>query len=274
MMMAKQLLFLSASVILSTFLTGCQNSQRPAGSLFGPSADSERWTIRCRRCEEPDHVQQAETLANMLRKVKQLDPKKVRVATDATGSTIYYGEYRRVASSNSGELAFPPEFQRDVELIRSLAYDSASVPPFFTAQPEAMDSGPVTGHPEWDARNAPSTHSLLVGVFYNTPTFSQRKEAAEQYVEILRKDGFPAYYYHEQVKSFVFVGDFTAADIVQTPEGPKPGPRVEQMIARREAEFRHFTENGFIRKHIEGAGHEVIPLTQVVRLPKKDSLSR
>ncbi|MBI4580778.1 MAG: hypothetical protein HY718_13810 [Planctomycetes bacterium] len=236
-------------------------------SIFG-GGDSERWTIRCCRVESPGHAQEAGTLATMLRQVKQLNPKLVRVATDATGSTIYYGEYRRVESKATGQLVFPPEYQRDVEFIRALSYDGVSTP-FFTAQPESVDAGPPSAHPEWEATNAKGTHSLLIAVFYNTPTFSERKQAAEQYVELLRQDGFAAYYYHEPVKSFAFVGDFTTTDIVRTPEGPRPGPRVEQMIARREEEFRHFTENGHLRKHLDGSGRETVPFSQVVPMPRK-----
>lgn len=253
------------------FITaGCQDTGGAGGGarLFGAGSGSEKWTIRCRRIDTPDHAREAETLANMLRQVKQLDPKAVRVSTEDTGSNIYYGEYKRVpTAAGSDQLTFPPEFQRDLSLIRSLS-DGISAP-FLSAQAELVGSGAVSEHPEWEATNAPGTHSLLIGVFYNTEGFQQRKEVAEQYVSMLREDGFTAYYYHEPIKSFVFVGDFTEADLVRTPEGLKPGPRVEQLIARREAEFRHFTENGHIRKYYEGPGREVAPFTQVVPVPRK-----
>jgi hypothetical protein len=251
---------------------GCENKPGQPVNLFDAGGGSEKWTIRCRRMEGPGHVEQVEMLAKMLRQVKQLKADQVRVVSDANGSTVYYGQYRRVASSTSDQLAFPPEFLKDIEFIRSLSYGPGSSP-FLTAQPELIDTTSASKHPEWEATNSAGTHSLLIAVFYNTPTFSQRKETAEQYVELLRQDGFPAYYYHEAVKSFVFVGDFTAQDIVNTPEGAKPGPRVEQMIARREDEFRHFTENGHFRKSIEAPGKEVIPLTQVVPMPRKDQLT-
>jgi len=259
----------AAAVLTGWLVTaGCRNTGGNSVNIFTQAADSERWSIRCRHIEDPGHPRQAELLADMLRKVKQLDPKAVRVASDATGSTVYYGQYRRVPSAVTGQLAFPPEFQKDIELIRSLSYDGVSTP-FFTAQPELVYSGPPSRHPEWEATNAKGTHSLLIAVFYNTPTFKQRHEVAEQYVELLRQDGFPAYYYHEPVKSFVFVGDFTAADIIATPEGPRPGPRVEQMIARRPEEFRQFTENGHIRKFIQG-NKSIAPPTRLVPMPSKD----
>jgi hypothetical protein len=248
-------------------VTGCPERGRGPATLFGPAADSEHWSIRCRRIEGPGHAQQAEALAAMLRQVKQLDARKVRVASDATGSNLYYGDYRRIASPSTGQLVFPPELQQQIEFIRSLSPDGASTP-FFTAQPELVENGPPSQHPDWEAANARSTHSLRVAVFYNTPTFTERREAAEQYVAILRQDGFPAYYHHEPVKSYVFVGDFSAGDILMTPEGPRPGPRVDQLIASREEEFRYFTENGHIRKRLEGNRAVATP-SEVVELPKK-----
>lgn len=264
------LAILVGGALTAWFITaGCEGPGGSAGpSLFAPAGDAEKWTIRCRRIEEPGHAQQAEMLANMLRQVKQLDARAVRVVTDETGSNVCYGEYRRVpAARNRDQLTFPPELHRDMALIRSLS-DGTSTP-FLAARAEPISTGAASPHPEWEATNSPATHSLLVAVFYNTEGFQQRSEVAEQYVAMLREEGFSAWYYHEPVKSFVFVGEFAKTDVIDTPEGPRPGPRVEQLIARREDEFRHFMENGHIRKYYEGPGREVAPLSQVVALPRK-----
>jgi hypothetical protein len=266
------LAIVAGGVLTAWFITtGCEGPGGSRGpSLFAPAGDSEKWTILCRRIAEPGHAQQAEMLANMLRQVKQLDAKAVKVVSDSTESSVFYGEYRRVPSAaGSDQLAFPPELHRDMAFIRSLSDGASS--PFLAAQPEQMDAGPASAHPEWEVTKATATYSLLVAVFYNTEGFQQRKEVAEQYVAMLREEGFTAWYYHEPVKSFVFVGEFAETDVVNTPEGLQPGPRVEQLIARREDEFRHFTENGHIRKHYEGPGREVAPLTKVVPLPRKDA---
>lgn len=254
------------------FITaGCDGTGRSAGpGLFGPAGDPEKWAIRCLRLEGPDHAQTAEALAGMLRQVKELNARAVRVSSDETGSSVLYGEYRRVpAGRGSDQLVFPPDYQRDIALIRSLTNGLST--PFLGAEPQLVDSGRQSERPEWEATRASATHSLLVAVFYNTEGFQQRKEVAEQYTAMLREEGFTAYYYHEQVKSFVFVGDFNASDVVLTPEGPRPGPRVEQLIARREAEFRYFTQNGHIHKVVEGPDRLISPPTQVVRLPKEKS---
>lgn len=260
-----------AGLALTTwFITaGCQDTARaPGSSLFSPTPAGEKWTICCRRLEESGHAQTAENLAAMLRRVEQLDPNAVRVVSDETGSSVLYGEYRRVpAAPGSDQLVFPPELQREMTFIRTLT-DGTSTP-FYAARPESFETGRKSEHPEWEATNASATHSLLIAVFYNTESFQQRRQVAEQYTAILREEGFPAYYYHEPVKSFVFVGDFKESDVISTPEGPQPGPRVERLIARREAEFRHFTENGHIRKFIEGS-REIVPPSRIVPLPRKD----
>lgn len=262
-------LFIAAGGLLAAGVS-CNNPGGSGGNLLGlGQKKGDRWTIRCVRISGRGHAQQAEALAQALRQVPQLRAKDVRVVADDQGSTIYYGEYYKVASPTTGLLAFPEQYQRDIELIRSLSYNRTSTP-FFTAQPELMDSGPVLGHPEWDVMNAQGTHTLMIGVFYNTPTFSQRRETAEEYVKLLRDEGFKAYYYHEPVKSFVFVGDFTADDIVRTPEGPRFGPRVEQLIARREEEFRHFTENGHQLNYRAADGRMVPALSELVPLPRHD----
>lgn len=256
-------------VIAGFALQGCQNGGRPTAgpSLFAPSANVEKWTIRCCRVETPDHLQRANILADMLKKVPQIDARKVRVTSDDIGSTIYYGEYRRVTSPTTGQLVFPPEFQQHIEFIRTLSAAGMGTP-FFGAQPELIEPDIPSAHPEWEATNAKATHSLRIAMFYNTPTFTERKQAAEQYVEILRSEGYTAYYHHEPVKSYVYVGDFAENDIIVAPEGLRPGPRVEQMIARRADEFRNFTENGHIRHSIEG-NRRTAPLSEVLPLPRK-----
>lgn len=261
---------LAGTVLIAWFITaGCQDTARsPGAGLFAPTPAGEKWTICCRRIEEPGHAETAENLAAMLRRVEQLDSSAVRVVSDDTGSSVLYGEYRRVpATPGSDHLVFPPELQREMAFIRTLT-DGTSTP-FYAARPESVEAGRKSEHPEWEATNAAATHSLLIAVFYNTEGFKQRRPVAEQYTAILREEGFPAYYYHEPVKSFVFVGDFNQSDVISTPEGPQLGPRVEQLIARREAEFRHFTENGHIRKFIEGS-REIVPPSRIVPLPRED----
>ncbi len=248
-------------------LQGCEGAGN--AGLFDATSQ-ERWTIRCGTftpADVPDPVAFGQALADMLRQVRGLRPHDVRVVTSGNTCTIYYGQYVKVASPRTGQLVFPEKFQQDMQLIRSLVYNQTATP-FLRAQPELIVPDRPPGAEQWDVAHVRGTHSLLIAVFYNTPTFSERRSAAEEYVRLLRQAGYAAYYYHEPVKSFVFVGDFDATDIVQTPEGPRYGPRVEQLIASNEAEFRHFTENGHIRLHHTPDGQVVRPETRLMPVPR------
>ena len=233
---------------------------------WGGADNREKWTIRCLRAEGPNHEAQCRQLADMLRLVKDLNSRKVRVVTDATGTTIYYGEYVKVPQRGSSVLVFPPEFQRDIGLIRQLGIGQQPV--FSGAKPELIEASETPGRKDWDVANAKGTYTLQIGVFYNTPTFHQRKWAAEEYVRILRQEGFHAYYRHQPGRSFVFVGDFDDSDLIGTPPDVKFGPRIEQLIAQREQEFRYMLENAHPVKHGDGTGRMVVPPSILVPVPR------
>lgn len=239
------------------------------GGLFETApTGGERWTIRCFRTNAPDHAAQCQHLASLLRQVQGLKPSAVRVETDNLGSTLYYGEYRKVAAPDGGRLTYPPELERDQALIQQLTPDGRQRP-FALAMPEPIDTRSGTEPTQWHVSRSEGTHTLEVAIFYNTPTFGQRKEAAEQYVKLLREDGLPAYYIHEPVKSRVFVGDFLESDKIPTPDGRwQYSARVLELMNRRPAEFRYRTENGHLRK-VAGANGQMQPIpAPIVPVPR------
>jgi hypothetical protein len=211
---------------------------------------------------------QANLLADQLRKIQELRPDKVRVTNTASGSTIYYGQYVKVPSPETGRLVFPPEYLKDLAIIQRMTYRGMQV--FRYAKPELAERDSTTpGMEQWDLANAKGRYTLQIAVFYNTPTFSERKEAAEQYVKLLRQDGFAAYFRHEAARSFVFVGDFEDSDIVKGPEGPRAGPRVEQLIKQREEEFRYTLENGYRMRRKMPDGQMIVPPSMLIPTPGK-----
>lgn len=246
---------------------GCDKGSTPGagggGLIRTPQSGKELWTIRCTRIQSPDHRQTAQILADLLGKVPGLKARDIRVASDADASTIYYGQYAKVPSSG-GDLVFPADYQRDIELIRSLAYRQQT--PFFFAAPEPLN--PVeTSTPsgaEGSIASAKGSYTLQIAAFYNTQTFTERKQAAEQYVRLLREQGYPAYYFHEPLRSFVFVGDFEISDVVRTPQGLQFGPRVRQFIDRNPNEFKYMTENGHLIRHTMPDGRVVTPESLLV----------
>jgi hypothetical protein len=246
---------------------GCDKTGGQGGGGLFSRDSKEKWTIRCTRIETPDHNQAAKFLADLLRQVPGLKPQSVQVASDGTGSTIYYGQYEKVASP-SGSLIFSDQYQRDFALIQSLVYRQQT--PFIFAAPELLQAAePTAAAPvEGSIATAKGTHSLLIAVFYNTPTFSQRKQTAEDYAKELRKAGYPAYYYHEPLRSFVYVGDFEQSDLIQTKDGQAVyGPRVEQFIARNPEEFKNQTENGHFFRRTLPDGTTITPPSVLVPLP-------
>jgi len=263
--------FLTLAGLWTTMLlSGCESPGGGGGLLDVGGNGSEKWTIHCLHTEGPEHQMQANLLADQLRKIQDLRPDKVRVTSNSSGSTIYYGQYVKVPSPETGRLIFPPEYLKDLAAIQRTTYRGMQV--FRYAKPELMERGPTTpGMEQWDVANAKGRYTLQIAVFYNTPTFSERKEAAEQYVKLLRQDGFAAYFRHEPARSFVFVGDFDDSDIIKGPDGPKAGPRVEQLIKQREEEFRYTLENGYRVRRKTPDGQMIVPPSMLTPTPYRET---
>jgi hypothetical protein len=260
-----------AGILAAGLGTGCDATKpggAPATPLFSqaPAAGAEKWTIRCLHSASPAGAEELNRLAEMLKRVNGLQPGKVRVVTDSTGASLNYGEYVKSASPQTGLLVFPPEYQRDLDLIRRLAV--AGNTPFKYAAPELLEKK-AAAVGEWDISKSPAAYTLLIAVFYNDADVSQREQAAEGYVKLLREAGYPAYYRHEQLRSYVFVGDFTAKDVVSVGSGKQFGPKVENFIRGNEQEFRNVTENGRIHKRQEPGGKMVAPQSYLVPVPKE-----
>jgi len=264
---------LIAMAISCSFVGGCDVSMKTSTPFRPSSSGKERWTILCAHinaAQIPNHADYCKKMAAMLGQVQGLRANKVKVETTVSGSTLSYGKYTKIASKETGQLVFPPEFQQDIEMIRSLTYQPTQSRPFLAAHPKLIvDETTVSSHAVWEVSNAVGTYGLQLAVFYNTPTFSERRKTAEEYVRLLRERGFAAYFYHEPVKSFVFVGDFNESDLVDTPNGWQYGPRVQQLVAQNKDEFQYFTENGHVRKYQAPDGTMVAPHTQLVRLPAR-----
>jgi len=259
-------------VVLVTVWAGCDGPIISGGRDWRQPASrgKERWTICCVRhtaADLADYAERCNELADMLRRVDGLRPKDVRVVTDATSSTIYYGQYVKVPSPETGTLRFPPEMRRDIGLIRRQLTPNRYAP-FARAVPELIEQRASTVPEEWHVTRAKGRYTLQVAVFYNTPTFSERRQAAEDYVRLLRERGLAAYYTHEPARSFVFVGDFEVSDVVQTEQGPRYGPRVQRLVAQNNVEFKYVTENLHIVKHRGLDGQMTTPPSFLIESPR------
>lgn len=264
-----RLVQVSSLTLALTLLAGCGGS---AGKWFGGAQKGEKWRIRCYHNEGPNHEQTCNQVASLLGQISGLEARKVQVVSTPKSSTVYYGEYVKVASAGGERLVFPPDYQHDIDLIQRVAINQTFL--FRMAKPEPLVPVQASGAGEWDVTRCKGTHTLQIGVFYNTPTFQERREAAEQYVKLLRDEGFDAYYRHEDVKSFVFVGDFSESDLVRTAQGTELGPRVGQLIARRPEEFGHTLENLHLVKRTSPSGEFAVPPSILVPVPREASVDR
>jgi len=274
-------------IILAALLlgSGCDSTGNSSGAWGKPAAAaSERWTINCLRSSAPNHVELCNGLAELLRRTNGIDSKAVRVQSDALGSTIYYGEYTRVAGAG-GQLVFPAKMQQDIDRISHLTYNQTL--PFGLAAPESLGGDTAGGgEGQYNLTTARGKYSLLIAVFYNTPTFDQRREVAEQYTQQLRSEGVEAYVFHELVKSYVFVGSF-GENALTTVRQPARSPHVwtpaqtwevskevqDFAAARAGEEFLYLTENGHRQKRVGPDGQSILVPSQLTRVPRPGATS-
>ncbi len=183
-------------------------------------AKDEYWGIRCVSLRGENRFKLARFYAEALKKVEGLKPKLVRIYDEHGETRVYYGRYRMRIDRKTGKPKFKPDPGKDLALIRQLSMPAPPgsqtpyVWPFALATLEALP-GERSVPAAWELTNAKGVYSLQVAVFYDTPGFSERRYAAEQYCKLLRDNGEEAYYYHGPAMSIVCVGAF-GKDAIQT----------------------------------------------------------
>ncbi len=180
--------------------------------------DAEVWTIECNAYEGSRREAMADGMAGALKRVSQLRSQAVWVTHGDDQSCVYYGKYKLrfveaqvdsdAHSRGDAYVKLNKEIRRDLQFIKTLAVGEKH--PFLQARPIPKPLEDV-GPSEWDLRNAKGVYSLQVGVTYNTPSLHNYKQAALEWVRVLRQEGHEAYYYHapDEPRSCVFVGTFS-----------------------------------------------------------------
>ncbi len=256
----------AGTILFLVVAVGCMQDGSTAGKWDMPAMfashdaseagqdHGEAWTILCVEAVDRQRKTNCDNLARGLRQVQQLDGKQVRVEHGDRASQLYYGTYYRKVDPATGREGFAGEVRHDLEVIRNLA--SGNAYPFSGARVVPKPT-PDPGRPEWHLSRCPTDYTLQIGVFYNTPTFGSRKQAAVDWVEKLRAEGIEAYYHHGEVRSSVCVGHFTADDVIRKQVGPKNrtintwvrySDRVEAL--RKQERFAYNLENGHKIKKI------------------------
>lgn len=260
--------------------------ERPKIAPREGTGEFEEWTIECGAYEGAERRQVADKMAALLREVPEVDAKAVSVAHDEDRSRVLYGAYKLEYSvSQKGgrpTIELSDDIKGDTDFIRKLAVGEQY--PFLQARAVEMPK-PVEGPAQWDLRNARGVYTLHVGVTYATPSLQDYKEAALEWVKVLREEGFEAYYYHEPdaPRVSICVGTFGEDAVKQKKQvNPETGQEetvpvytqaVNDLRARDES-FQYNLENGhIIQRHVmnpETKRTEKIPnLSFLVKIPKK-----
>lgn len=265
----------------------------PMINWFEPQKDKivgekEAWTIECNAYEGPNRRKFANKMVTLLMDMPDLDADEVSVQHDAEQSRVFYGTYmlNYIEARADGDthakgdavVQLNDEIKRDLNFIKQLAWGDQY--PFISAIPKLKPTFDVVGPSEWDLQEASGYYTLHVGVTYPTPTLSEYKEAAVEWVKDLRNRGYEAYYYHDpdQPRTSICVGTFGQDAIIVDSKGRRSySAAVNALRSREELGFN--LENGTkvfrsARNPKTGATARMPNRSFLVEIPKRAELSR
>lgn len=250
------------------------------------TGEYENWTIECGAYEGAERREVADRMASLLRDVPEVDKEAISVEHGEDRSRVLYGSYELEYSvSQKGgrpTIELGEEIKGDTDFIRKLAVGEQY--PFLQARAIEKPQ-PVSGPPEWDLRNARGVYTLHVGVTYATPNLQEYKQAALEWVKVLRQEGHEAYYYHapDEPRVSICIGTF-GEDAVKQQKQVNPVTNNEESVPvytqqvndlrARDESFQYNLENGhIIHRHVmnpETKRTEKIPnLSFLVKIPKR-----
>jgi len=246
-------------------MVGCATG--PGG---GPSAPrggkGAPWTIQCLELSGPYRVQNAEQVAETLRRTPDIRPKDVFVRDESDGyARLYYGRYYRRTDPKTGKRPVPAAMRKDLDLLKQLV-DSSGRPYFLRALP-VREPTPDVGNPDWALSRARGVYTLQVAAFEPTDDFVEYKQAAAEFCALLREKGYEAYYRHSSAGSVVTVGVFGSDAVVTAADGRTYySPQV--LALQREELLKYNLVNGGIYK-VRNADGVFIPMpSRLVRIPE------
>ncbi|HEX8523901.1 MAG TPA: hypothetical protein VF669_16725 [Tepidisphaeraceae bacterium] len=170
----------------------------PKGDAGGvtPPADAQ-WTIYCQAIGGPAHVEMANNLKAQLLKTSGM--KDWYVIHEDSQSVLYYGFYRAIDTSDRKEAEREHADQRQIQ---SMA-DSTGERLFPHSFPVEVTTPDPQAPAEWNLANADGYWSLQIAAYKDSP---RRKQFAVDAVRDARAQGLPAYYFHGENTSMVFIG--------------------------------------------------------------------
>ncbi len=221
---------LTSLALLTALLSACEPEQRVLGTRygnFGESYESEPrtgaryggfgggggsnepdlpWAIALAVVSGPNHQAIAEQRRAQLATAS--GAKGLWIGEENDASTIYFGHY---ASTQDDAVRADFKHWRDLKA-SGLALDAVMIVPVASG----ISGGPIA---EWDLRRAAARGKYTLQIGYYDDQFGKDfRKAAEQAVDVLRKDGAEAYFYHGPNRSMITIGVFGENDLQSATE--------------------------------------------------------
>lgn len=260
------------AAVLVLYLTGCAASNAPSATNSSPvfgGGKGTPWTIRCFEYAGPDRSSFVAELARTLQQTPGIRRDDVFYHDEADGVTrLYYGTYYRREDS-SGKHEASRQMRADLDLLKQLGDPARGQRYFLQAIPVRMPQ-PDVGNPAWRLSGVDGKYSLQVAVFEPAGEFWQFKQAAADFCQALRDEGYEAYYHHSPGSSVVTVGSFGPEAVIQQSDGRNYytvySPKV---IALQQNELlKHNLLNGHVYKAPDHRGQMVPVPSRLVEIPR------
>ncbi len=241
-------------IVSALLLSGCTQLQN--GTSFSLSS-RQPWHIVVKRVAGPKRKRIAILIFNSLQRVRHLDRNKVHLTQQRATSTVTYGKYNGPDD---------PRAQKDLKFIKSLAVPEQGYA-FLDAHLEPIPEPDPAVNQQYMIHNAHGYWTLQIGKFYGP----RRKQAAVEFVNAVRNEGFPGYLYHGPVISIVTVGAFPENAVRAGNKGKFIGRMVPVSFKLRSflKKFPYMTINsGYARfKSVRKKGISERIRSQIIKIP-------
>jgi len=196
------------AVSVMILLSGCRHPSTAFDWIHANPwrTDGQVWTIMCMELQGEHREENAERVADTLRRTPGIRADDVYVVHHRRWTKVYYGKYTRYPKDKTGRLTVPQKLRSDMALIKDLAGPEGGR--FFYEARVVPEPTPDPGNPKWHLRNNPGVYTLRVAIFYNEGEMREREKYAVKYCEELRSRGYEAYYRHGEITSEVYVGSW------------------------------------------------------------------
>ncbi len=255
------MLLISIAAILQ--FAGCENIKFPSATWFDRGTEQDNYTVLIYVLSDPQtHILDARRYKETIE--AQTGWRGLFAVNKAGHSELYWGKYPSIKAAQKN-------------LKKAKAYQAPSGIKLFARAMAIPLPGKDVGPPEWKLTSAPGVYTVVIASFYNVPDkniFGRRHFAVENCRQ-LRKEGFEAYYYHGQTRSFITVGTFGESSVEVIPESGKNRVEIrDQNVNTVLKEFPALAVNGYEQfvtavDPKTGRPKRVRSKSYIIRIPRK-----